>query len=76
MRTSLLGLESAALQQATNNYNAAAARVADLEKGASKADIAGAQARVNRADQVDTLKSARPSVPGAEAELRSRRSCS
>jgi HlyD family secretion protein len=64
--------ESSALQQATNNYNAAAARVADLEKGASKADIAGAQARVNQAQaQVDALKSARPSdLAGAEAELR------
>ena len=64
--------ESAALQQATNNFNAAAARVADLEKGASKADIAGAQARVNQAQaQVDALKSARPSdIAGAEAELR------
>ena len=49
--------ESPALQQATNNYNAAAARVADLEKGASKADIAGAQARVKQAQaQVDALE--------------------
>ena len=64
--------ESAALQQATNNYNAAAARVADLEKGASKADIAGAQARVNQAQaQIDALRSARPSdIAAAEAELR------
>jgi HlyD family secretion protein len=64
--------ESSALQQATNNYNAAAARVADLEKGASKADIAGAQARVNQAQaQVDALKSARPSdIAAAQAEVR------
>jgi len=64
--------ESTALQQATNNYNAAAARVADLEKGASKADIAGAQARVSQAQaQLDALKSVRPSdIAAAEAELR------
>ena len=64
--------ESAALQQATNNYNAALARVADLEKGASAADLAGAQARVNQAQaQVDALKSARPSdIAAAQAELR------
>jgi multidrug resistance efflux pump len=64
--------ESLALQQATNSFNAAAARLADLERGASGADLAGARARVDQAQaQLDALKAARPSdIAAAQAELR------
>ncbi len=64
--------ESAALQQATNLYNAAAARLVDLERGASAADFAGARARVAQARaQLDALVTARPAdIAAAEAALR------
>ncbi len=64
--------ESLALQQATNAYNAAAARLADLQRGSSPADIAGARARVAQAQAaLDALKAARPAdLAAAEAELR------
>ncbi len=64
--------ESLALQQATNAYNAASARLADLQRGASPADLAGARARVAQAQAaLDALKAARPAdLAGAEAELR------
>ncbi len=64
--------EALALQQATNAYNAAAARLADLERGASPADLAGARARVAQAQaQLDALKATRPAdLAGAQAELR------
>jgi len=65
--------QSVQLQQATNAYNAAQARLADLEAGATNADLAGAAARVRQAQaQLDALKSAaRPAeVAAAEAEVR------
>ncbi len=64
--------ESLALQQATNAYDAAAARLADLERGASTADLAGARARVAQARaQLDALVATRPSDgAAAQAELR------
>jgi HlyD family secretion protein len=64
--------ESLALEQATNGYNAAASRLADLQKGASKADIAGARARVTQAQaSLDALKASRPTdIAAGQAELR------
>lgn len=65
--------QSVQLQQATNAYNAAQARLADLEAGATNADLAGAGARVRQAQaQLDALKSAaRPAeIAAAEAEVR------
>ena len=65
--------QSVQLQKATNAYNAAKARLADLETGASPADLAGAQARVRQAQaQLDALKApARPAdVATAGAALR------
>lgn len=64
--------ESVALEQATNAYNAAAARLADLERGASAADLAGARARVDQAQaQLDALVAARPAdIAAAQAALR------
>ena len=72
IRTSVPGLNRRRYSRRPTTTTPPPARVADLEKGASKADIAGAQARVNQAQaQVDALKSARPSdLAGAEAELR------
>ena len=69
-----IGLRPEALQleQATNQYNAVQARLAQLKKGASAADIAGARARVQRAQaQLDLLAAANPAdVAAAEAEVR------
>lgn len=69
-----IGLRPEALQleQATNQYNAAQARLNDLKKGASAADIAGASARVQRAQaQLDQLTVVNPTdVAAAEAEVR------
>ena len=64
--------ESVALQQATNASNAAAARLADLERGAGAADLAGARARVDQAQaQLDGFKATRPAdLAAAQAELR------
>ncbi len=64
--------ESLALQQATNAANAAAARLADLEAGASAADLAGVWACVAQAKaQLDALKGTRPAdLAAAQAELR------
>ncbi|HRW06842.1 MAG TPA: HlyD family efflux transporter periplasmic adaptor subunit [Caldilineaceae bacterium] len=70
--------ESAALQQATNNFEAAQARLADLQSGPSQADVANASAQVRRAQaQLDTLRAAMPAdlvaaeadVQGAQAQL-------
>lgn len=63
--------QSAALQQATNNYEAAQARLADLERGASQADIAAASAQVRQASaQLQTLRNALPSdVAAAQADI-------
>jgi multidrug resistance efflux pump len=65
--------QSLQLQQATNAYQASQARLADLEAGATNADLSGAQARVRQAQaQLDALKSAaRPAeIAAAEAEVR------
>jgi multidrug resistance efflux pump len=64
--------ESLALQQATNAYNAVSARLADLQRGASPADVAGARARIAQAQAaLDALKAARPAdLAAGEAELR------
>ncbi len=64
--------ESLNLERATNTYNAAAARLADLQRGASAADLTGARARVAQAQaQLDALVSARPfDLAAAQAELR------
>lgn len=63
--------QSAALQQATNNYEAAKARLADLERGASQADIAAASAQVRQASaQLQTLRNAMPSdMTAAQADV-------
>lgn len=67
--------ESAALQQATNNFEAAQARLADLQSGPSQADVANASAQVRRAQaQLDTLRAAMPAdLVAAEAEVESAR---
>lgn len=64
--------EALTLEQATNQYQAAQARLASLQDGASAADIAGARARVQRAQaQLDLLSTAVPAdVAAAEAEVR------
>ncbi len=63
--------QSAALQQATNNFEAAQARLADLEAGASQADIAGASAQVRQAQaQLQTLRNGMPAdMAAAEADV-------
>ncbi len=70
--------ESAALQTATNNFEAAQARLADLQSGPSQADVANASAQVRRSSaQLTTLRTAMPSdlvaaeadVQGAQAQL-------
>jgi len=69
-----IGLRPEALQleQATNQYNAAQARLAQAKTGATAADIAGANARVQRAQaQLELLAVVNPAdVAGAEAEVR------
>ncbi len=60
------------LQQATNVYNAAVARLADLERGASKADVDAARARLAQAQaQLKALQAAvRPAdVAVAQAQV-------
>jgi HlyD family secretion protein len=63
--------QSAALQQATNNLEAAQARLADLEGGASQADIAGANAQVRQSQaQLQTLRNAMPAdMTAAQADV-------
>lgn len=63
--------QSAALQQATNNFEAAQARLADLEEGASQADIAAASAQVRQSQaQLQTLRNAMPSdMTAAQADV-------
>jgi HlyD family secretion protein len=69
-----IGLRPEALQleQVTNQYKAAQARLAQLTDGPSTADIAGARARVQRAQaQLDLLTASKPAdVAAAEAEVR------
>ena len=64
--------ESANLQTATNNVEAARARLADLEAGPSAAAVAQARAEVSRAQaQLDQLASVLPAdVQAAEADVR------
>lgn len=63
--------QSAALQQATNSYEAARARLADLERGAGQADIAGASAQVRQSQaQLQTLRNAMPAdMTAAQADI-------
>lgn len=63
--------QSATLQQATNNYEAAQARLADLERGASQADVAAASAQVRQAQaQLKTLRDAMPAdMAAAQADV-------
>jgi len=63
--------QSATLQQATNNLEAAQARLADLERGASQADIAGAGAQVRQSQaQLQTLRNAMPAdMTAAQADV-------
>ncbi len=65
--------ESAALQQATNNFEAAQARLADLQSGPSPADVANASAQVRRSTvQLETLRAAMPSdLVAAKADVQS-----
>ncbi len=64
--------ESVDLEQATNSLTAAQARLDDLNRGASNADIAAARARVRQAQsQLDALQAQNPAdVAGAQAEVR------
>ncbi len=64
--------ESALLEQATNAYNAAQARLDDLKRGATAADVAGAEARLRRAQaQLDALRATQPAdIAAAQAEVR------
>ena len=64
--------EAAQLEQATNAVNALQARLADLQRGASAADIAAARARVQRAQaQLDLLAATNPAdVAEAESAVR------
>jgi multidrug efflux pump subunit AcrA (membrane-fusion protein) len=62
------------LQQATNAYNAAVARLSDLERGATKADVDAARARLAQAQaQLQSVQAgARPAdVSVAEAQVKS-----
>ena len=69
-----IGLRPEALQleHATNQYDAAQARLAQLQKGSGPADIAADRARVQRAQaQLDQLTAINPAdVSAAEAEVR------
>ncbi len=64
--------ESAQLEQATNAVNAARARLADLNQGASASEVAVSRARVQRAQaQLDLLSATNPAaVAEAEAAVR------
>lgn len=64
--------ESIQLEQATNAANAARARLADLQQGASDSEVAAARARVQQAQaQLDLVNTSNPaSIAEAEANLR------
>lgn len=64
--------QAADLQRATNNLEAARARLADLETGIRQSDIDGANAEVNRAAaQLRQLQATLPAdVAAAQAEVR------
>lgn len=73
-RTDLAALpQSADLQRATNNYEAARARYDDLLSGASAADISNAQANVRQSQaQLEALQATTPAdIAAAEADVRS-----
>ena len=63
--------QSAQLEQATTAYEAARARLADLEEGASAAQITGASAQVQQAQaQLETLQNTSPSdTAAAQADV-------
>jgi multidrug resistance efflux pump len=63
--------EAVQLEQATSTANAARARLADLQQGASASEVATARARVQRAQaELDLLNTANPaSVAEAQANL-------
>jgi multidrug efflux pump subunit AcrA (membrane-fusion protein) len=63
--------QSAQLQQATTAYEAARARLADLEEGASQSQITGASAQVQQAQaQLETLQNTSPSdAAAAQADV-------
>ncbi len=65
--------ESAHLEQATTAYEAANARLADLTKGATNAEIAGASAEVRRSQaQLEEIKAGMPAdLAAAAADVRS-----
>ncbi len=65
--------ESAHLEQATTAYEAANARLADLTKGATNAEIAGASAEVRRSQaQLEAIKVGMPAdLAAAAADVRS-----
>jgi len=64
--------QSAQLELATANYEAAKARLEDLQKGASSADVSNASAQVRRSlAQLEELKTGMPSdLAAAEADVR------
>jgi len=64
--------ESARLEQATINYEAAQARLDDLTRGASQADISGASAQVRGSQaQLEELKTGMPAdLAAADADVR------
>ncbi len=64
--------EAAQLQIATNNYEAAQARLADLRTGATTADVAGARAQVREAQAgLERLELTYPAeIAAAEADVR------
>lgn len=64
--------QAADLEQATNNLEAARARLADLERGATRADISSAQAGIEQAEaRLQSFLAVLPSdVSAAEAEVR------
>ncbi len=64
--------QSAALQQATNNFEAARAQLADLQNGPSQADLDGAYAAVEQTQaRLDQLLAEQPEeVAAAEEEVR------
>lgn len=67
--------ESLQLQQATNGYNAAQARLEDLRQGASSADLDGASAQVQQAQaRLGALEMGLPAdIAVAEADVRQSR---
>jgi multidrug efflux pump subunit AcrA (membrane-fusion protein) len=66
-------MESANLQTATNNYEAAKARYDDLLAGPSAADVSAANAQIQQASaQYEALKAARPAnIASLDADVRS-----